>query len=89
MGSNLSNFEHIQTVIYHMELQDGVTIPMIALYNCNKIPTGVVRKHIQNGTGDKYLLKLTMEQFNALFLDDFYESKDNLEVANETEENNN
>ena len=65
----LKDFSHLQMIPFNLQLGDKV-IPKIAMFNCNKLPTGVAYKCIETDTYNPYLLVVTEEQFNALFLDD-------------------
>lgn len=60
---------HIQTISYAIQIGDNV-IDKIAIFNQNKLPTGVAMKCIETDTFNKYLLTMSMEQYTALFLDD-------------------
>lgn len=60
---------HIQTINYSIQIGDNV-IDKIAIFNQNKLPTGIAMKCIETDTFNKYLLTMSMEQYNALFLDD-------------------
>ena len=60
---------HIQTISYAIQIGDNV-IDKIAIFNQNKLPTGVAMKCIETDTFNKYLLTMTKEHYVALFLDD-------------------
>ena len=60
---------HIQTMNYAIQIGDTV-IKKIAIFNTNKLPTGIAVKCIETDTYNKYLLTLSEEQYNAIFLDD-------------------
>lgn len=60
---------HLQTVNYSIQIGDHV-IEKIAIFNQNKLPTGVAMKCIETDTFNKYLLTMTKEHYVALFLDD-------------------
>ena len=60
---------HIQTINYTVQVNDSV-IRKVAIFNTNKLPTGVAIKCIESDTYNKYLLVLSEEQYNAIFLDD-------------------
>ena len=80
----LDNFSHLQMVNYNIQIGDKVT-PKVGIFNCNKLPTGVAIQCIETDTFNKYLLTMTREHFNALFLDDMEpETKENQE-SNEDE----
>lgn len=63
------NFSHIQMIRYNIQIGDTVT-PKVAMFNCNKLPTGVAIKCIESDTYNDYLITMTQAQFEALFLDD-------------------
>lgn len=65
----VNDFSHLQMVNYNVQIGDRVT-PKVAIFNCNKLPTGVAMKCIETDTHNKYLLTMTLENFEALFLDD-------------------
>ena len=60
---------HLQTISYAIQIGDNV-IEKIAIFNQNKLPTGVAMKCIETDTFNKYLLTMTKEHYDALFLDD-------------------
>lgn len=62
-------FNHLQTIEYDVVIGD-VSTPNIAIFNCNKIPTGEAIKCVETGVYNRYVLPMTREQFTALFLDD-------------------
>lgn len=64
-----TDFSHLQQIEYNVQIGDKIT-PKIALYNCNKLPYGVAVQCIETDTYNKYLLTMSKEHFNALFLDD-------------------
>lgn len=64
-----SDFSHLQMVEYNVQIGERIT-PKIAIFNCNKLPNGVVARCIETDTFNPYLLTMTREQFEALFLDD-------------------
>lgn len=65
----ISDFSHIQMLRYSVQIGDKVT-PKIAIFNCNKLPTGVAAACIENDSYNKYLLTMRQDHFEALFLDD-------------------
>lgn len=60
---------HIQTIRYSVQINDSV-IQKVAIFNTNKLPTGMAWKCIEEDASNKYLLKMDLEQYVALFLDD-------------------
>ena len=60
---------HIQTINYSIQVEDKI-VDMIAIFNQNKLPTGVAFKCIETDTFNKYLFRMTKEQYVAIFLDD-------------------
>lgn len=60
---------HIKTLEYNIEI-DGKVIPKIAIYNQNKIPTGVVQKCIEHDTYSRYHITMLKDQYVSIFLDD-------------------
>lgn len=65
----LPDFSHLQMIRYDVQIGDRIT-PKVAIFNCNKLPTGVATRCIETDTFNNYLLTMTQEQFQALFLDD-------------------
>lgn len=64
-----NDFSHLQMLNYEVQIGDKVT-KKVALFNCNKLPTGVAIQCIETDTYNKYLLTMTKEHFQALFCDD-------------------
>ena len=60
---------HIKSINYTIQIGDEV-ISKVAIYNCNKLPEGIVYRCLEHDTFSKYLLTMTKEHFEALFLDD-------------------
>lgn len=85
----MNDFSHISTIQYTIQIGDR-SEPMVAIYNKNKIPTGVVEQCIMNNADNKYILKMSATNFVALFLDDQIpvSTEDRKVAENETEENN-
>lgn len=65
----IDNFSHIQMINYNVQIGDRIT-PKVAIFNCNKLPTGVAIQCIETDTFNPYLLTMTQDHFQALFLDD-------------------
>lgn len=63
------DFSHIQLVEYSVQIGGHIT-EKIAMFNCNKLPTGVATRCIETDTYNPYLLTMSKEQFIALFMDD-------------------
>ncbi len=87
--TQMNDFSHISTIQYTIQIGDR-TESMVAIYNKNKIPTGVVEQCIMNNADNKYILKMSATNFVALFLDDQIpmSTEDRKVETNETEENN-
>ena len=60
---------HIEVLPYNLQVGDKV-IEKVALFNNNKIPTGMVHRCLESDTDNKYLITMTKEKYIALFLDD-------------------
>jgi len=83
----ITDFSHLQMVNYEVQIGDRTT-PRVAIFNCNKLPTGVAIQCIETDTFNPYLLTMTQEHFRALFLDDApITSADNSISSNEGEAN--
>ena len=65
----MDNFSHLQRIDYTVQIGDVVT-KKVALFNQNKLPTGVAIKCVETDTDNPYLLTMTLEKFQSLFLDD-------------------
>ena len=65
----MDDFSHLQMISYNVQIGDKVT-HKVGIFNCNKLPTGVAIQCIETDTYNPYLLTMTQEHFNALFLDD-------------------
>jgi len=65
----VTDFSHIQTINFNVQIGDRIT-PKIAIFNCNKLPTGVAVQCIETDSYNPYLLVMTKEHFQSLFLDD-------------------
>ena len=79
----MGDFSHLQRIDYTVQIGDVVT-KKIALFNQNKLPTGVAIKCVETDTDNPYLLTMTLEKFQALFLDDApLDFPDDEEVADE------
>lgn len=83
------SFSHIQMLRYEVQIGDRVT-NKVALFNCNKLPTGVAIKCIETDTFNPYLLTMTEEHFKSLFLDDgdIAVESDNDEINKENDDEN-
>lgn len=81
----LDNFSHLQMLNYNVQIGDKVT-PKVAIFNCNKLPTGVAVQCIETDTYNKYLLTMTAEHFNALFLDDNVDVNADADVSDSIKE---
>lgn len=79
-----SNFSHLQMINYNIQIGDNV-VPKVAVFNCNKLPTGVAIKCIETDTYNKYLLTMTKEHFTALFLDDKEPETEKIQESKEDE----
>lgn len=88
---------HLQELRFNLQSEDSV-IPMVALINQNKLPTGVAIKCIEESIDNPYLVVLPVSKFNSLFLDDALseeelaqiyglvtESSDEVDSGNESE----
>lgn len=64
-----ADFSHLQMINYNVQIGDKVT-PKVAIFNQNKLPTGVAIQCVETDTFNPYLLTMTQEHFQALFLDD-------------------
>lgn len=60
---------HIQIINYSIQI-DGRAEQRVAIFNTNKLPTGMAEKCIINDVYNKYLITMSAEQYVALFLDD-------------------
>ena len=60
---------HIQTINYSIQIGD-CTEQRVAIFNTNKLPTGLAEKCIMSDVYNKYLITMSAEQYVALFLDD-------------------
>lgn len=86
---NVTNFSHIQMFNYSIRT-GNILVEQVALFNCNKLPTGVAFECARNNADNPYLLTMPKSKFDALFLDDNVEPTETVrEVDNETEEDNN
>lgn len=65
----INDFSHLRTINYNVQIGDRVT-PKIGIFNQNKLPTGVAIQCIETDTFNPYLLTMTQEHFQSLFLDD-------------------
>lgn len=64
-----NNFSHLQLINYAVQIGDKTT-DKVGIFNCNKLPTGVAIQCIETDTFNPYLLTMTKEHFQSLFLDD-------------------
>lgn len=62
-------FSHIQTIRYAIQI-GNTSVDYVGIFNCNKLSTDTAIKCVQTDTHNKYLLTMTLEQFEAVFLDD-------------------
>lgn len=67
--ADITNFEHIQLINYAIQIGSNV-VDKVAIFNCNKLPYGVAVQCLEVGAYNPYLITMTKEQFNRLFLDD-------------------